>query len=533
MKQKTASRKAWLRMMKMNNKLQDPGFRDSWTAIAEPGWEINQEVFSRTDRNRTKVLHCAIPLTQASRLTNVSYPPGWDANKCLAASVGRKARPELANWDYAPQIRAEAQLPNFKDLPAEHKTLVRSPWFQSPSQASSVAINARHLRYHHDLWNELQPKTLRGVHATMVYVTPQLGFSLTPHIKMDKAFHYFAALSRWAGPAQLFPAAYLYPDSKLGQMQRTPAPIFADLLPCVGGSSFPVMDCTPDPWGKLARFEGPDYYYGYPFHAVSNSAEDVTLQERILGSTILPNGQLTRAIHSESYVYATLDAELNRALKLDREAFMENYCLARGVVTHDGLPFQLPVEMQTAVFAIVLTAWELEMKRPGDLTSFSLKTQHAAIRGYHFYQKIEPYYSNFMRLVKELAKDPNFEVYPLATHLTHSWLGGNLCVSNQQSESEKTLGAQFMRSYYRQQLDWMMGVFNLWNTVEFRKGADLENKLDFTGLAMHQMQPHLAFESHYFQRPLKRASFWPDQHPEWLRLDQEWRADQLPQPEER
>lgn len=520
-------------MMKMNNELQDPGMRDSWTAIAEPGWEINQKVFSRTDRSRTKVLYCAIPLTQAKRLTDASYPPGWDAGKCLAAGVGQKPQPELANWDYTPQIRAEVQLPHFKTLPAEHNSLVRSPWFQSPSQASGVAINARHLRYHHQLWNELQPKTLRGVHTTMVYVTPQLGYSLTPHIMLDKAFSYFAALSRWAGPVQLFPAAYLYPDSKLGQLQHTPAPIFADLLPRVGGSDFPLIDGTPDPWGKIARFEGPDYYYGYPFHATSNAAEDVTLQERILGSTILPNGQLTQARNSESYAYATLDPELNRVLKLDREAFQNNYCLARGVVTHDGLPFQLPVEMQTAVFAIVLTAWQLEMDRPGDLTSFSLKTQHAAIRGYNFYQKIEPYYSNFMRLVKELAKDPDFEVYPLATHLTHSWLGGNLRVSNQMSDAEKTLGTQFVRSYYRQQLDWMMGVFNLWNTVEFRKGNDLEEKLEFAGLAMHQMQPQLAFDSHYFQRPLKRASFWPDQHSEWLRLDQEWRADQLPQPDER
>jgi hypothetical protein len=52
------------------------------------------------------------------------------------------------------------------------------------------------LRYHHQLWNELRPKTLRGVHTTLVYVTPQLGFSLTPHIRLDKAFNYFAALSR-------------------------------------------------------------------------------------------------------------------------------------------------------------------------------------------------------------------------------------------------------------------------------------------------------------------------------------------------
>jgi hypothetical protein len=64
-------------------------------------------------------------------------------------------------------------------------------------------------------------------------------------------------------------------------------------------------------------------------------------------------------------------------LRLDREAFQEVYCLARGVITHDGLPFQLPVEIRTAAFAIVLTAWELGMDRPG-LISFTLKTQHAA-----------------------------------------------------------------------------------------------------------------------------------------------------------
>lgn len=195
---------------------------------------------------------------------------------------------------------------------------------------------------------------------------------------------------------------------------------------------------------------------------------------------------------------------------------------------HDGLPLQLPVEMQTAVFALVLTAWELEMDRPGDLTGFTLKTQHAAIRGYDFYQRIEPCYSNFMRLVRELAKDPDFEVYPLATRLTHSRLGGSLCLSNQRSEPEKTVGPEFMRSYYRQQLDCFLGVFNLWNTAQFRNGADLENHLESAGLTLHQMQPRLAFESHHFQRPLKRASFWPGQHPEWLRHDLEWRADQLP-----
>ncbi|MFI5106515.1 MAG: hypothetical protein ACHP79_16450, partial [Terriglobales bacterium] len=89
--------------------------------------------------------------------------------------------------------------------------------------------------------------------------------------------------------------------------------------------------------GKIARFEGPDYFYGYPLNATANPVADATFQQRILGGTILPNGQLTQARSSEAYAYATLDPELNRALKLDREAFQEVYCLARGVVTHDAV----------------------------------------------------------------------------------------------------------------------------------------------------------------------------------------------------
>ena len=147
----------------MNNDLQNPEFRERWGHIAEPGWEINHQIFNQADRRRTKVLHCAIPLTQAKRLTGATFPPGWDADKCLIASVGRKALPELKHWEYTPQIRAVPQLPHFKTLPPEHSTLMHSPWFQSPSQATGIGINARHLRYHHQLWNELRPKTLRGV----------------------------------------------------------------------------------------------------------------------------------------------------------------------------------------------------------------------------------------------------------------------------------------------------------------------------------------------------------------------------------
>ena len=95
----------------MNNDLQSAEFRERWAYIAEPGWEINQEVFSRADRRRAKVLHCAIPVTQAKRLTDAAFPTGWDVDKCLIASVGRKARPELENWEYSPQIGAVPQLP--------------------------------------------------------------------------------------------------------------------------------------------------------------------------------------------------------------------------------------------------------------------------------------------------------------------------------------------------------------------------------------------------------------------------------------
>jgi hypothetical protein len=158
-----------------NYDLQNPEFRERWAHIAEPGWEINQQIFNRADRHRTKVLHCAIPLTQAKRLTDATFPPGWNCRQAFGRQCRTEARPELENWEYTPQIRAAPQFPYFKTLPPEHSTLQSSPWFQSPSQASGIGLNARHLRHHHQLWNELRPKTLRGVHTTLVYVTPQLG----------------------------------------------------------------------------------------------------------------------------------------------------------------------------------------------------------------------------------------------------------------------------------------------------------------------------------------------------------------------
>ena len=372
-----------------------------WAAVAEPAWECNQAVFQdffQRRGHRRNVLNCAIPSARAKVLTDFTMPEGWDADKSLIASVGFGAKlpPGLENWSYAPKIQAVKQLPQMKELPTEHSTLMRSPWFQSPSQALGLGINARHLRYHYQLWNDLQPKTLRGVFTTLVYVTPQLGYSLTPHIKLDRVFRYFGALSRFAGPAQLFPASYLYPDAKLQGMEKVPAAMFADILPNLG-SSFPLMDETPNPWNILVRLNGPDCYYGYPFSRVSNPVEDTTVSKVITGSMTLPNGKLVQARNSESFRYATLDAKLKDALKLERYGFHDAYCLDRGVITHDGLPFILPTEMQTSVFAVILTSWELEMDKPGDLTSYTLKTQHSAIRGYNFYQKTMSLNSDFDR----------------------------------------------------------------------------------------------------------------------------------------
>jgi hypothetical protein len=520
-----------------HSELEDPELNSRWEAVREPAWECNQTVFADFHRRhgyRRNVLNCAIPFARAKTLTDFTMPQGWNLDKSLIASVGFGAKLPvgLENWSYTPKIHAVKQLPQMKDLPREHSTLIRSPWFQSPSQAMGLGLNARHLRYHYELWNDIQPKTLRGVFTTLVYVTPQIGFSLTPHIKLDRVFRYFGALSRMAGPVQLLPAGYLYPDARIQGIERVPAAMFADVLPNLG-SSFPLMDESTNPWDVVVRLHGPDCYYGYPFSRVSNPVEDITVANAIMGSMALPNGQPVKARSSESCCYATLDPKLKDALKMDRDAFHAAYCLDRGVITHDGLPFMLPAEMQTAVFAVIMTAWELEMDKPGDLTSYTLRTQHSAIRGYNYYQKIEPYYSNFLRLTNELAKDPTFETYPLANHLTHSWLGGNLLLSNQRSEAEEVQGINFLRNYNLQQLDWCMGVYNLWNTVEFRRSNDLESQLDHAGVAFHQMRPQLRHDVHLFQRPSRRASFWPDFNAKWLEFDQTYVAEGLPTPQER
>jgi hypothetical protein len=170
----------------------------------------------------------------------------------------------------------------------------------------------------------------------------------------------------------------------------------------------------------------------------------------------------------------------------------------------------------------------MTLDRPGDLTSYALRTKHAAIRGFNYYQRVEPFYSNFMRLIEELSRNPDFRTYPLSSHLTHGWLGGNLMISNQPSPSEKEIGADLMRHYYLQQLDWMAGVMNLWNHASFRTDQDLEGTLGKDGLFFHQMRRLLQFDSRYYQRPSARVSPWPDLHPGWLELDQTGQTNSLP-----
>src|SRR5208283_966275 len=129
---------------------------------------------------------------------------------------------------YQPKFCSEPQLPQLAPLPPEAATLQDLPWFESPSQSTGLGINARHVRYHHGLWQELKPKVLQGVHTTLVLALPQIGFALAPHIQLEKVFLFLGSLARGLGPVQLFPARYLYPDAHLGGLANMPAPIFAD-----------------------------------------------------------------------------------------------------------------------------------------------------------------------------------------------------------------------------------------------------------------------------------------------------------------
>jgi len=517
-------------------------FAERWNVIANPGAEHTEQAFTDFIRGcgrGRKVLNCAVPLARAHALTDFQMPAGLTAGDCITTSVTGNFPDPLRDWKYEPKFCSEPQLPQLAPLPPEAATLQDLPWFESPSQSTGLGINARHVRYHHGLWQELKPKVLQGVHTTLVLALPQIGFALAPHIQLEKVFLFLGSLARGLGPVQLFPARYLYPDAQLGGLANMPAPIFADLLPTTGGFAYPCVDCEPDPWRVLARFGNGDRYYGYPFRAATDSMQDFTLHDHEDRAMLLPSGQRVVARRSETCAYATLDPALKQELGLDREGFEDATCLLRGAVTHDGLPFSLPAPLQPLVFAIVLTHWRMELDRPGDLSSYAVFSKHAAIRGFNYFQRVEPYYSNFMRLIQNISAAPNFRTYPLSNHLTHSWMGGNLRLSNHLSQSECDLGPELMRSYYYQQLDWQAGVVNLMNHAAFRAksdragttsrtGQEIENLLGMDGLVFHQMHRLLRFDSHLFPKPTRRASFWPGHHPAFVELDQKFQTEGLP-----
>jgi len=285
----------------MINELRDPQMQERWATLAESAWAGTQwafEDFQKTAGGRRNVLNCAIPPAQAHKLTDFTFPPGWSLHNCLAAGIGFGAEiPDgLEEWAYIPKIHAVRQLPQLRELPAEHALLMRSPWFQSPSQALGLGINARHLRYHYQLWQELRPRTLRGVFTSLVYVTPQLSLSLAPHIDprvlrpRDARWHRRLADAPPARPARSGARRFL-----AGRGRRRPDPLGGTQYASGSPAHHPGPgEAARHPWpGRLPigllRSEG--------FHASSNRRQ-TKFQRRILMIRIEhnPNLDLVRIV---------------------------------------------------------------------------------------------------------------------------------------------------------------------------------------------------------------------------------------------
>lgn len=532
----------------MNNTIQNenqvtPPLGERWDAIAQPGSETNDKAFNRFlagANPKQRVLNCSLSPIYARQLTNFSLPAGVTAEDCIASSVTGNFPESLRGWTYKPKVRKVSQLPAMKALPPVYTALGQLPWFETASPTRWLGINARLLRHNHELWQNLRAKRLQGVNTTLVLALPQIAHSLTPHIQLENLPLFFFSLARGLYPAQLFPARYVYPDANLGALADAPAPMFGDILPLTGGNALPVVDSEPEITRMLARFGRHNRYIGYPFTEVRDPEKDIKLTNFERGAMLLPDGRRVMARCSETTALATLDAELNRQLLLDCDEFAATTGLLRAAVTHDGLPIQLPVEMQPLVFAIIFTHWSMEMDNSGDLSSYTVSTKHAAIRGFNYYQRVEPCFSQFIRLYHDLVRDSNFATYPLSNHLNEWWMGGNLQISNRLSESEQASNPNLLRAYAHQQLDWMAGVVSLFNRVDFRThhrngtriartAVELENELGFDGLAFHQMARHLLrFDSHLFPRPKRPASLWPNTHPGFAELDRHLRTETLP-----
>ena len=218
-------------------------------------------------------------------------PAGLTAGDCITTSVTGNFPDSLRDWKYQPKFCSEPQLPQLAPLPPEAATLQDLPWFESPSQSTGRGINARHVRYHHSLWQELKPKVLQGVHTTLVLALPQIGFALAPHIQLEKVFLFLGSLARGLGPVQLFPARYLYPDAHLGGLANLPAPSSRTFCPPRAGLPTPAWTANPTPGAVLARFGNGDRYYGYPFRAAGDSMQDFTLHDHEDRAMLLPSGR--------------------------------------------------------------------------------------------------------------------------------------------------------------------------------------------------------------------------------------------------
>ena len=197
-----------------SSSIPDPALRERWESLAQPASEQTTAQFNRFlagPNGSRRILQCAIPIARAHQFARASLPPGVTTADCLQAAGTGRFPEALRGWNYEPMVRSLPQLPQMRKLPAAHAQLRGLPWFDSPGQSAWLGLNARHLRYHHDLWQTLRPRVLQGVQTTLVLAMPQTGFCLTPHVQMEKVFLYLGSLARGLMPAQLFPARYLYP----------------------------------------------------------------------------------------------------------------------------------------------------------------------------------------------------------------------------------------------------------------------------------------------------------------------------------
>jgi len=177
-------------------------------------------------------------------------PAGLTAGDCITSSVTGNFPDSLRDWKYQPKFCSEPQLPQLALLPREAATLQDLPWFESSAQSTGLGINARHVRYHHSLWQELKPKVLQGVHTTLVLPCRRSGSPLRPTSNLRKCFCSSVRWPEaWARSSCSRRVTFIQtPTWRAGQYA---GPIFADILPTTGGFAYPCVDCEPDPWRVL------------------------------------------------------------------------------------------------------------------------------------------------------------------------------------------------------------------------------------------------------------------------------------------